>query len=218
MRGGGISYFWSKVKSYLTWDHISGKPSAFTPASHTHDDRYYTESEMDSKLSSKANSSHTHSINDVSSLQTSLDAKLNSSDLLNKIYPKGSIYMSLQNTSPASFIGGSWSKLPEGYALWTASSGLNLTSDSTNQINAGLPNITGESVFRCLSDGNKLIDSGSGCFGVADASTSWKSLSVSSNKAPDVLTFNASKSNSIYGASITVQPPAYKVYAWKRIS
>lgn len=29
-------------------------------SSHTHDDRYYTESEMDTKLNGKANSSHTH--------------------------------------------------------------------------------------------------------------------------------------------------------------
>lgn len=32
----------------------------FAPKSHTHDDRYYTESEIDGKLSIKANSSHTH--------------------------------------------------------------------------------------------------------------------------------------------------------------
>lgn len=32
----------------------------FAPKSHTHDDRYYTESEIDGKLSGKANSSHTH--------------------------------------------------------------------------------------------------------------------------------------------------------------
>lgn len=44
---------------------------------HIHDDRYYTETEMDSKLNGKANSSHTHSINDVTGLSTSLDGKMN---------------------------------------------------------------------------------------------------------------------------------------------
>ena len=39
----------------VAWDKVSGKPSSFTPASHTHDDRYYTESEIDTKLSSKVN-------------------------------------------------------------------------------------------------------------------------------------------------------------------
>lgn len=32
----------------------------FAPKSHTHDDRYYTEGEINSKLAGKANSSHTH--------------------------------------------------------------------------------------------------------------------------------------------------------------
>ena len=36
---------------------------------------------------------------------------LKKSDLLNKVYPVGSIYMSLQSTSPASFIGGTWARI-----------------------------------------------------------------------------------------------------------
>lgn len=35
-------------------------PSAFTPASHTHDGRYYTESEMDTALAGKSDTNHTH--------------------------------------------------------------------------------------------------------------------------------------------------------------
>lgn len=31
----------------ITWNDISGKPSAFMPTSHTHDDRYYTKEEVD---------------------------------------------------------------------------------------------------------------------------------------------------------------------------
>lgn len=34
----------------------------------------------------------------------------------------------------------------------------------------------------------------------------------------DLLTFNASRSNSIYGKSDTVQPPARIVNVWKRVS
>ena len=36
-------------------------------SSHTHDDRYFTESEMNTKLNAKANSSHTHSANNITS-------------------------------------------------------------------------------------------------------------------------------------------------------
>ena len=44
----------------VAWDNVSGKPSTFTPSSHTHDDRYYTESEINTKLSSKSDTSHNH--------------------------------------------------------------------------------------------------------------------------------------------------------------
>lgn len=44
----GLKYFVGKLKDM------------FAPKNHTHDGRYYTESEIDGKLSGKANSSHTH--------------------------------------------------------------------------------------------------------------------------------------------------------------
>lgn len=43
-----------------SWDKIQNKPSSFTPASHDHDDRYYTESEINTKLDGKSNANHTH--------------------------------------------------------------------------------------------------------------------------------------------------------------
>lgn len=44
----------------VPWDGVTGKPGAFTPSAHTHDDRYYTETEMNTKLNGKADSGHTH--------------------------------------------------------------------------------------------------------------------------------------------------------------
>lgn len=44
------------------WDKISGKPSTYAPSSHTHDDRYYTESEINTKLATKSDTSHTHNL------------------------------------------------------------------------------------------------------------------------------------------------------------
>ena len=40
--------------SSVPWSGVTGKPSTYAPSSHTHDDRYYTESEMNTKLNAKA--------------------------------------------------------------------------------------------------------------------------------------------------------------------
>lgn len=37
----------------VAWGNVSGKPSSYTPSSHTHDDRYYTETEINTKLGTK---------------------------------------------------------------------------------------------------------------------------------------------------------------------
>ena len=61
--------------SSVPWSGVSGKPSTFTPSSHTHDDRYYTEGEVDSKLNGKAAVSHTH--DDRYYTESEIDTKLN---------------------------------------------------------------------------------------------------------------------------------------------
>jgi hypothetical protein len=47
--------------------------AAYAAITHTHDDRYYTESEVDSKLADKANATHTHAIGDVNNLQETIE-------------------------------------------------------------------------------------------------------------------------------------------------
>lgn len=49
------------------------------PTEHTHDDRYYTETEIDSKLNDKADSTHVHTIDNITGLQNVLDEKAASS-------------------------------------------------------------------------------------------------------------------------------------------
>lgn len=58
----GLQYLWGKLKE------------KFAPKSHTHDDRYYTESEMDGKLNSKVNNNEEGANGLLSKLTTSWTA------------------------------------------------------------------------------------------------------------------------------------------------
>lgn len=104
--------------------------------------------------------------------------------------------------------------MPEGYALWTAARGAGET------ILAGLPDIFGYFSTNGYSGFDAFYQAG-GCF--------WLDLEQKNNYQADTyernettkaqaVGFSAHRYNTIYGNSNTVQPPAYKVYAWKRIA
>ena len=48
------------IRELLRWADIQGKPSTFPPAAHNHDDRYFTDDEIDQLLSGKSNTNHAH--------------------------------------------------------------------------------------------------------------------------------------------------------------
>lgn len=65
---------------------------------HTHDDRYYTETEMNTKLNGKANSSHTHTASQISDLTVSTHTLANGA----KLYKYGKIVLAVFNNYPYS--------------------------------------------------------------------------------------------------------------------
>lgn len=87
-------------------------------------------------------------------------------------------------------------------------------------VEAGLPNITGNFVARSNVDGslNGAVTNASGALTMANGSWNDNPIQIMDSKVLTTLvTFDASRSNPIYGASTTVQPPAYYLYIWKRI-
>ena len=158
----------------------------------------------------KYNNAEIATLDDINSLKNSI---------LNLVYPVGSVYISMNPTSPSSFLGGTWEQLPSGYALWTATSGAGDT------IAAGLPNISGAFGFTDNDGGMNYhvkvnTDHTNGAFYGIESGSTYKINSNGSYKRDgyDAVGFNASLSSSIYGNSSTVQPPAYKIYAFKRVS
>lgn len=75
-RSGGVWTSWTQLSFTDTkdWASITGKPSTFHPEAHNHDDRYYTEAEVDGKLNSKVNNNEAGADGLLSKLTTSWTA------------------------------------------------------------------------------------------------------------------------------------------------
>ena len=126
-------------------------------------------------------------------------------------------------TSPASFIGGTWERI-EDCTIWGASD----THPAGTKLEAGLPNITGYAYTRGVDSGSStkqsvIFDDGAGgAFSVLNDVSEYTSfydiLTKNGKNNSAKLSFNASTSNPIYGASDTVQPPAYCMYIWRRVA
>lgn len=140
-------------------------------------------------------------------------------NILSSLYPVGSLYITTNNSSTcplASLISGSsWTLVAADKALWTSNRNANTT------INAGLPNITGDVTYGTGRWHNTGIIAKSGAFSGSSPSVDVSDYHVYDDEVSTYtkaakIKFNASSSNSIYGNSSTVQPPAYRVNVWRR--
>ena len=127
-------------------------------------------------------------------------------------YPVGSIYQSTDPTSPAALFGGSWEEIASERVLMGASS----THAAGSTVKAGLPNLKGSSSGVASTAYPNV--SNSGALSISTNNGGLAGYEGGSYGSNCTVSFDASKSNAIYGRSSTVQPAAYYVHIWHRVA
>ena len=129
-----------------------------------------------------------------------------------KQHPIGSLYLTMGNEDPSTFIGGGWKRIKK--LILQASDD---DHPAGTEIEAGLPNATG-SIGGVLMYGSNNTAGGSGAF-------SWKKENqvgfngeFQGTHIWSTVAVDLSKGNSIYGKSDTVQPHTITANIWQRIS
>lgn len=136
-------------------------------------------------------------------------------NLIDTFYPVGTVYMSAdKNKTKANFPFmqyGTWTEVPANLCLQTG----NASAAGTKK-GAGLPNIKGQ-VTTGARKMDEFSDRSSGALRVSEYGANKSAYKDGANtRGYQIVTLDASRSSSIYGASSTVQPPAYIVRAWVR--
>lgn len=171
---------------------------------------------------------------------------LTAESILSMVYPVGSVYISVNDVSPAAFLGGTWEKISQGRVLQGASG----TQTAGTEVSAGLPNISvswngkhthtrgsmnisGNIVMHGSGSCTDIADSSGAFFGTNKASAYRGGDCWSGASSEGVVNFSADRTwtgstssdgahshnayiTGITGNSTTVQPPALLVNIWKR--
>ena len=98
--------------------------------------------------------------------------------------------------------------------------GASNTHTAGTTVEAGLPNIKGGFGFSSYSGsgGWLSVASATGAFTGRDGSGAVAQAGIAGVIGAVAVDLDASKSSQIYGASATVQPPAYSMYIWRRVA
>ena len=136
-----------------------------------------------------------------------IQPSLKFADILDFIYPVGTIYTTLDDGfQPAVKFGGSWLQIAEGLFLENATAGAGKLG---TQLDAGLPAIAGVK-------GLSAWDHDSGMFYRSESQPQSGMQGASSSSGMQYSSADARFNSTIYGNSTTVQPPAILVAMWKR--
>lgn len=201
------------LTSYYQWTPLLTKTSELTNDGHgTNEpgDVYMTKAEYDAVKPVKTSDL----MNNGNGTGNAKDEFVSKVDLLNMIYPVGSIYVSVNNVSPAMFLGGEWQAISDGYYLRASSSG------AGNTLDAQLPNVTGSFRFSSGSQGHPEVSSPTGAFKTAsNGNLTYPWPTDGTSGGPRTVNFSLKYfNNDLYVDNGTVQPKSLKVYMWKRVA
>jgi hypothetical protein len=139
-------------------------------------------------------------------------------ELLEKIYPIGSIYMSVNNVSPESFLGGRWERIQDRFLLGAGSS---YSAGSTGGSTTHLHNVMTRSPYFygvSVGEGTPMVyDYDAQAWG-----TTWKSDDIGTDVDSALTTSTKWVSGVVSYASLGTTsksnelPPYLAVYMWKR--
>lgn len=132
--------------------------------------------------------------------------------------PVGSYFITETEDDPNLLFGGKWQKLTGRYVLQCSDD----THAAGTTVEAGLPNIEGNIPLEMPGGGSPISGAGYRAlynnYSAKGISGYTMDGSTVTRSKDNFIRFDASRSNSIYGNSDTVQPPARIVNVWKRAS
>lgn len=160
-------------------------------------------SKINTALGNKANTSHTHSSSNIT-------------DLVDAIYPIGSIYMSINSTDPSELFGGSWVQLTNTFLYASTTSDVDATTAT-----AGSANAVVVSHNHGTASGYRFMEAHQGLEGgdMGAMSGSGRHYTYQTTRS-DGAYWNTSYTTANAGenGSGKNMPPYMKVYMWKRTS
>lgn len=149
-------------------------------------------------------------------------------DLVNLLYPVGSVYLSMNDTNPSVLFGGTWERITDAY-LWATSSssggfiGGSLETGSTvltvDQIPAHGHSISSSGAHSHTSQGRKSSGSNGGAiFESFGGAGSTRNVRVPRNGNNGEHTHTANNTGGGQGHTHTINPTYVNVIMWKRIA
>lgn len=206
------------VADSVAWEDVTGKPETYPPASHTHTEYLGKNETAANATQLNGKSANAYMLKtDTAADSEKLNGK-SAADLMLEIYPVGSIYMSVNSTSPASLFGGTWEQLKDRFLLGAGDSYAAGTTggEATHTLTKEeLPVISGSVNFN-RGNSRGIMAETSGVLSVSQETTNEGVPEAGTeNQAGNYRTLNINFGS---GQAHNNMPPYLAVYMWKRVS